>query len=151
NSFKNRGVPDENLSRLYEKTDGLIEEAYQEVRNISHLKNLGVVGNQGLLTAVKKLAEKMTVPGKLTVSVVPFGLNERLENSLEVTLFRIIQELCTNIIKHSEANEVYIYITQHSPREMNIMIEDNGKGFNARNMPPGDGIGLKTIEKKVES
>jgi signal transduction histidine kinase len=62
----------------------------------------------------------------------------------------MIQELCTNIIKHSQANEVNIYLTQHNNSEINIIIEDNGKGFNPKQAMLKDGIGLKSIEKKVE-
>jgi len=135
---------------LYDKTDDLIEEAYQKVRNISHLKNLGVVGSQGLLVAVKKMAEKMSILERLKINVIPFGLTERLDNPTEVSLFRMIQELCTNIIKHSSATEVNIYLTQHNPTEINIIIEDNGTGFDTKATTIKDGIGLKSIEKKVE-
>lgn len=135
---------------LFDKTDALLEETYQKVRNISHLKNMGVVGSDGLVVAVKKMAEKMSVINRLTVNVIPFGLNQRLSNTTEVTLFRIIQELCTNVIKHSQATEINIYLTQHSPDLLNIIIEDNGKGFDYKKVTNSDGIGLKTIEKKVE-
>ena len=135
---------------MFNKTDGLIEEAYQEVRNISHLKNLGVIGSQGLLIAVRKMAEKMSILEKLHINVIPFGLTERLDNTVEVTLFRIIQELCTNIIKHSKATEVNIYLTQRSSSEINIIIEDNGKGFFPNKITDHEGIGLKSIEKKTE-
>ena len=137
-------------NEVREKTKSLIEETYQKVRNLSHLKNLGVVGSQGLLVAVRKMAEKMTVINKLEVNVYPYGLEERLENQLEVTLFRMIQELCTNAIKHSGATQVNIYLTQHQNRELNIMIEDNGKGFDPALQPRADGMGLNNIEKKTE-
>lgn len=153
-NFENLKRHDANSSttenKLFEKTDDLIEEAYQKVRNISHLKNLGVIGSEGLVIAVKKMAEKMSVIEKLQINVIPHGLNERLENTLEITLFRMIQELCTNIIKHSKATEVNIYLTQHNDNELNIIIEDNGKGFNPKDLIVKDGIGLKSIEKKVE-
>ena len=137
-------------NNLYDKTDDLLEEAYQKVRNISHLKNLGVVGSQGLLVAVKKMAEKMSILERLKINVIPFGLTERLDNQTEVSLFRMIQELCTNIIKHSAANEVNIYLTQPNPKEINIIIEDNGTGFDPKKTTQNEGIGLKSIEKKVE-
>lgn len=137
--------------KLYEKTEELINETYVQVRNISHLKNLGVVGNEGLLVAVKKMAEKMSVINRLQFKVIPFGLNERLESNLEITLFRMIQELSSNIIKHSEATEVTIYLTQHHNHQLNVMIEDNGKGFDTAALKDENtGIGLKNIEKKVE-
>lgn len=92
----------------------------------------------------------MTVINRLTINVIPFGLTQRLANSTEITLFRIIQELCTNIIKHSEADEVNVYLTQHNNDLINIIIEDNGKGFDYKKVQKTDGIGLKSIEKKVE-
>ena len=136
--------------KLFNKTDALLDEAYHKIRNISHLKNLGIIGNEGILVAVKKMAEKMTVINRLQFNVIPFGLTQRLDNSTEVTLFRIIQELCTNIIKHSQASEVNIYLTQHNPSLINLIIEDNGKGFDYKKVTKKDGIGLKSIEKKVE-
>lgn len=149
-NLKRNENPEKSEINLYEKTDNLIEEAYQKVRNISHLKNLGVVGSQGLLVAVKKMAEKMSVLERLQIKVIPFGLTERLDNQTEVSLFRMIQELCTNIIKHSAATEVNIYLTQHNPTEINIIIEDNGNGFDPKKATQKGGIGLKSIEKKVE-
>jgi len=150
NLKRQKDIIDDNENRLFEKTDALIDEAYQEVRNISHLKNLGVIGSHGLEIAVKKMAEKMSILKKLTINVIPFGLNERLDNQKEIALFRMIQELCTNIIKHSQATEVNIYLTQHNRSDINIIIEDNGKGLDIKKIISKDGIGLKSIEKKVE-
>ncbi|HEU0135821.1 MAG TPA: sensor histidine kinase [Flavobacterium sp.] len=135
---------------IYIKTDDLLEEAYQKVRNIAHLKNLGIIGTEGLLNAVKAMAEKMSVINQLKINVFPYGLNERLENQKEIVLFRMIQEICHNIIKHSGATEANIYLTQHSEKELNIIVEDNGKGFDSKKISHRHGIGLRNIEKKTE-
>jgi signal transduction histidine kinase len=135
--------------QIGEKTKELIEEAYSKVRNLSHLKNLGVVGSQGLLIAVEKMAEKMTILNKLEVKVYPYGLEQRLDNQLEVTLFRMIQELCTNALKHARATHINIYLTQHQ-HQLNIMIEDDGIGFDPSTLTGADGMGLRNIEKKTE-
>ncbi|NHN26875.1 tetratricopeptide repeat protein [Flavobacterium jejuense] len=139
----------ENNELLYDKTNQIIDEAYNEVRNIAHLKNSGVIGKEGLLLAVKKMAEKMSVPNKIIFNVIPSGLNNRIENTVEVLLFRIIQELATNCIKHANASEVNIYLNQYD-NEINVMVEDNGKGFESNKIDKNDGIGLKNIERKVE-
>lgn len=140
----------EEENKLYEKTDDLIEEAYQKVRDMAHLKNTGIIGNEGLVPAVKKMADKMSVLNLLEMNVIPFGLKDRLDNKLEVSLFRMIQELCTNIIKHAKASEVNIYLTQHNGTDINLIIEDNGIGFDPKKIKSSDGMGLKNIEKKVE-
>ena len=57
----------------------------------------------------------MSILEKLKINVIPFGLTQRLDNTIEVNVFRMLQELWTNIIKHSNSTEVNIYITQGTP------------------------------------
>ena len=57
----------------------------------------------------------MSILEKLKINVIPFGLTQRLDNTIEVKVFRMLQELWTNIIKHSNSTEVNIYITQGTP------------------------------------
>lgn len=135
--------------KLYDRTDNLIEEAYQKVRSLAHAKNAGVFANEGLIPALKKLAEKISIPGRLAITVTSFGFNKRLENKLEITIFRIIQELATNIIKHSKASEANVQLTHHDDN-INIIIEDNGIGIKKSEQNKADGMGLQTIIKKTE-
>ena len=139
----------ENEEELFTKTGKLLEEAYQEVRTMAHAKNSGVIAKKGLLPAVEKLARNASGASKLTIEVQDFGLTERIDNTLEITIFRIIQELVTNIIKHANASEASISLTQHDTT-LSIIVEDNGKGFNPRTMNDKDGMGLSSIEKRVE-
>ncbi|WP_299213757.1 sensor histidine kinase [uncultured Aquimarina sp.] len=139
----------ENIEELYSKTNNLLDEAYQKVRTIAHEKNSGVMAKQGLLPAVKNLAKKASNGDGLLIEVQDYGLDERLDNALEISIFRIIQELITNTIKHANASEIHISLTNHDSL-LNIIVEDNGKGFNAKILPEKDGMGLKSIEKRIE-
>lgn len=138
-----------NIEELYNKTDDLLNEAYYKVRTIAHEKNSGVIAKQGLLPAIKNLAKKASNGEEFQIEVQDHGLDERLDNTLEISIFRIIQELITNAIKHANASEISILLTNHDSL-LNIIIEDNGKGFNAKKLPNKDGIGLKNIEKRIE-
>ena len=149
NNLKQQNTTIVDGDHLFEKTDELIEEAYQKVRTIAHTKNAGVIANQGLLPAIINIAKKVSIPGKFAVEVIPFGLEERIENTLEVTIFRMIQEIITNTIKHAEATKISINLTQHD-NVLNIIVEDNGKGFNPKKIDKKEGMGLTNIEKKVE-
>lgn len=142
------GIKEEE-KEMFAKTDDLIEEAYQKVRGMAHAKNAGVIGSEGLVPAVQNIAKKVSIPNKLKVQVIPFGMTERLENALEVTLFRMIQEIITNTIKHARASEITISLTQDED-SINIIIEDNGKGFNPKAINKKEGMGLANIEKKTE-
>ena len=128
----------------------LLEEAYQKIRGIAHGKNSGVMSDQGLLYAVQNMANSISESKVLEVLVEDFGMGERLENSLELSIFRMIQELVANVIKHAEATKVTIQLTQHQDN-LNIIIEDNGKGFDwSKINRNSSGMGLVTIEKRVE-
>ncbi|MBO0323540.1 sensor histidine kinase [Muricauda sp. CAU 1633] len=139
----------DDVDKLYSKTNALIDEAYHKIRAIAHAKNSGVIAKQGLLKAVEHMAEKVSAANNITIEVKDFGLDNRLENSLEHTLFRIIQELITNIIKHSNATYANIHITNHGDA-LNIMVEDNGVGFQSdKIISKSTGMGLKSIDKRV--
>lgn len=133
---------------LYKKTENLIDETYLKVRSIAHVKNAGVIANKGLLVAIKLMAEKISDANKITIHVLDFGLDKRLENKLEITLFRIIQELITNIIKHANASEATINIALYD-QNLNIIIEDNGKGFKYDKTGLKEGIGLSSIKTRI--
>ena len=144
----NQTTPEEDAV-LFDKTDALLDEAYQKIRGLAHTKNAGVIANEGLLPAILNMAKKATVPGRLKIEVVPFGLDERIDPTIEVNIFRMIQEILTNAIKHAEANEITIHLTQHHDI-LNIIVEDNGKGFVPKKIDTKEGMGLPNIEKKIE-
>ncbi|KAB1153604.1 hypothetical protein F7018_16170 [Tenacibaculum aiptasiae] len=138
-----------NQDELYAKTEKLIDETYLKVRNIAHAKNAGVIANKGLLVAVKMMAEKISDANKITIEVLDFGLDKPMENSLEIVVFRIVQELTTNIIKHANATHATINISQFDSN-LNIIIEDNGQGFNMSTIELKNGMGLNSIQTRIK-
>jgi signal transduction histidine kinase len=96
------------------------------------------------------MADKVSASNTIKIEVLDHGLDHRLENSLELTLFRVIQELITNVIKHTEATEVAIHITNHE-NSINIMVGDNGKGFDPYQITKTNaGMDISSIDKRVE-
>lgn len=134
---------------LFDKTEGLIDEAYKKVRSIAHAKNAGVIANQGLLVAVQMMAEKISSANTIQIEVIHYGLEKPIENSLEISLFRIIQELTTNIIKHAKAEHATINISQDQD-DITILIEDNGVGMNTSQIDSKKGMGIHSIKARVE-
>ncbi len=140
----------EENSKKTKKVSTLLEEVYQKVRSISHLKSASVMTNKTLLKAVKDMAKSITESNTITIEVFDFGVDSLLESSLELSIFRTLQELITNILKHANATEVAIHITNHKD-SINIMVEDNGIGFNPKIISKKQGMGIKNIEKRIES
>jgi len=149
NHIQKNYSPTEELRTHFDKTHKLLEEAYQEIRTLAHLKNSGVIAKNGLLPAITQLAKNTSGVKNLTIEVADFGLEDRLENTLEIAIFRIIQELVTNIIKHAQATDASISLTNHKD-VLNIIVEDNGIGFDTKKMRSSSGMGISNIEKRVE-
>jgi signal transduction histidine kinase len=135
--------------KILNNTDTLLDEAYQKVRGMAHARNTGVIAKYGLLPAVESFAAKVGATQKLNIEVSHNDFTDRLENTLELSIFRMIQELITNVIKHARATEIQLQLARHD-HYISILIEDNGIGFNASKLPQKQGMGLASIKKRVE-
>jgi signal transduction histidine kinase len=127
----------------------LIDESVKEVRVVSHSMMPNALIKSGLVSAVKEFINKISSSGSLKINLEIVGLSERLEQTVETVLFRVLQELVNNIIKHAKASEVSIQLIRHE-EELTILIEDNGVGFDVdKVLAKEGGIGLKNIQSRV--
>lgn len=149
-SFHAGESSDPNKKPSLEHSSKLLDEAYQKVRAIAHLRNAGVDPNEGLLRGVRSFASKVSKFNNLSIEINDHGMDRRLDNNLEITVFRIVQELIANVIKHAKATSTTINLTQHE-QSLNIMVEDNGIGFDAAHIKTSAGMGIYSIQKRVES
>jgi PAS domain S-box-containing protein len=121
---------------LYE----LLDTAVKETRNIAFELAPSILTDFGLPTTVTELAHRFSTP-QLQIRTQITGFTERLDLFLETCIFRIIQELINNCMKHSAASVIDLYISQTDLIE--ITIHDNGKGFDAKQQeakPTGSGF-----------
>ncbi|NRA91984.1 MAG: tetratricopeptide repeat protein [Psychroserpens sp.] len=137
----------DDFSGFYDKLKTLMSDTYNEIRSISKNKNFGAEINKGLIQSTKAIAKQISDTKRITIHVNNIDVNMRIENTLEIQIFRIIQELLTNIIKHSKASEANIQFSEQD-HTLTIMVEDNGKGFDVNK--GSNGIGLINIEKRME-
>ncbi|MDQ7949683.1 MAG: sensor histidine kinase, partial [Pedobacter sp.] len=132
---------------LFEKTLNLVDESCKEVRVIAHQMAPNVLLKSGLATAVRDFINKID-SRKLKINLETLGLQDRLDQNIETVLYRVIQETVNNVIKHAAANALDIQLTKDE-ESINVMIEDNGKGFDAMNLEKFEGIGLKNIRSRI--
>jgi two-component system NarL family sensor kinase len=83
------------------------------------------------------------------VNLIVHGLNDRLDENVETVVYRVLQELVNNVIKHAQATEITIQLI-HEATELSIMVEDNGVGFDIHTLSDKAGIGLKNITSRIE-
>ena len=127
----------------------LVDDSVKEVRAVSHNMMPNTLIKLGLASAVREFITKLGNAPTLKVDLEIVGLDNRLDNQIETVLYRVIQEIVNNIIKHAKASQISMQLIRHET-ELNIMIEDNGVGFDTNELDSFEGIGLKGIQTRIE-
>jgi two-component system NarL family sensor kinase len=125
----------------------VIDESVKEVRAVSHNMMPGVLLEKGLELAVRNFIDRIRSE-KLSIEFDIHLLSVKLESTVEIIVYRVIQEIVNNIIKHARATSVNIQLVQHE-EELVLMVEDNGIGFDINSLK-NPGIGIKNIRSRVE-
>ena len=133
---------------LAEKTMALVDESCKEVRVISHKMMPNFLLKSGIAADIKSFIEKIDEK-KLKISFESIGFKEQLEFNEEVILYRVIQELIGNVIKHANANELQISLNKTTDN-IQVKIIDNGIGFDYEKAIEKGGLGLKNILVRVQ-
>jgi len=142
-----------NLNRMEEDGDVqkivLIDqqmgEAIADLRNLSHSLSTDVIRNTGWIKAAQRLLADLEKTGTCKVS---FSAEENLpvlENEKHIILFRMIQEIINNIIKHAKAGHIK-FTAGKEPGQIIVAIEDDGKGFEPDKVAKG--AGLQNLESR---
>lgn len=116
------------LFNLVQDTQAVAEQTSREIRTLSYLLHPPLLEESGLVAAVQWFAKGFTQRSGIETKVTVSADFERLEDVIEMTLFRIVQESLTNISRHSESPTARISL-QHNPDEVVLRIEDDGKGI----------------------
>lgn len=137
-------LKDNELNQVIERLDS----ACKEVRTISHHLTPPAFDNDLLYEAIEKfLIDLINVTDlKISHEIFPQDEVEKIAPSLKNDLYRIIQELVNNIIKHAKAQNVDLQLIMHED-SLSLIIEDDGIGFNSKST--NEGIGLKNIDSRL--
>lgn len=148
-AFRNRlsGQSPEDLE-VYGKALTLVDESCREVRSVSHSIMPNALIKSGLGSAIKDFVEKIEA-SRLRINLHTQGLNEALDDRIELIVYRIIQESVNNVIRHSKADQLDIAIIRDN-EGLSVSVEDNGIGFNLADLERREGIGMKNIRARVQ-
>jgi PAS domain S-box-containing protein len=134
------------LADFKKQVDHFLLEAISETRRISHELMPGILGDVGLEAAIEDIGRKLS-NANLNLQCQVYRLDHPVEKHLQLAIYRIIQELANNIVKHAGASKASIQIRQKKD-SLVLLAEDNGVGFGLKpDHPPG--IGLKAIRDRV--
>jgi two-component system, NarL family, sensor kinase len=131
----------------------IIDDTIQLIRNISHSLLPPTLKNFGLESAVNDLFQKISGSGSMNASSRFHDYKERLQTETELIIFRVIQELVNNILKHSNAS--FIHLTQNtSGNKFFIRLHHDGRGLTQADFEKLNksnvGLGLKNIQSRLK-
>jgi signal transduction histidine kinase len=128
----------------------LLDNSIQELRRVAHNMMPEALINFGLKDALSDFCHQITSNKNLKIIFNPVGANMRLDQTLEITIYRIAMELINNALKHAQASEIMVQLVQEEKR-VYLTIQDNGKGFDIDKINALTSFGLKNIRARVES
>jgi signal transduction histidine kinase len=143
-------LTDSRKEELFDTTFKSIDEAFNELRNISHNLAPALLSEKGLIEALKNLSDLVNKTNHLQMQLESFGFTTDLDSLTEHTLYRAIQELLNNVIKHAKASLFTVQLIK-SEEEVTLMVEDNGRGFDVDGTGTNNGGGIGNIKSRVEN
>ncbi|WP_345112143.1 PAS domain S-box protein [Hymenobacter algoricola] len=130
-------------------TLSLLEDAIRATRTISFELTPGILEDFGLKIALEELGKRIP-KHNLRIHLNLVGLDRPRPRPVEIALYRVVQELLNNIIRHAQASEAFIHVV-HEGRHVHISVEDNGVGIGTgQEGAPPKGIGLAGIHNRID-
>lgn len=125
----------------------LVDLSIKEARNISFELAPSILNDFGLTITIEEIGRRLSTD-KLSIQTSVKGLHKRLDLSVEISIFRMVQELINNAIKHAEATLIRVEVRKMKGVE--IVVSDNGIGFDQKGIEiPLKGMGLSNLKSKV--
>ncbi len=140
---------DKGISDIAAKAKDLLNEASSEIRTISHNMMPSVLSKFGLYEALGDIFESLDEDSGISAEFIIEGEKRRLDENSEIMVFRFMQELANNTIKHAKASNVHCKI---HIEETGFIIDysDNGVGFDEKSADSNSSFGLNGINSRVD-
>jgi signal transduction histidine kinase len=149
-----KGRGDTGADEKLQKTQDVLFSVATTVRELSHRLTPLAIDKYGFKRAVEDMAETINISGKLRIQAVIVGFGETgrvggtggYPAAFLSDLYRMLQELVHNVVKHAQATHVLLEVVEHE-RVISVMVEDDGVGINEETAVKGKG--LETVRSKI--
>ncbi len=131
---------------IFQNVQNQLQDAYREIRLISHNLQPAELEKQGFQKAVERLAEKINLSQKIKISID----NQQLtgfSKEIEFNLYSILLELVNNTIKHAQAKNIKITFSKTDNLNWQLHYSDDGNGLDKISK---EGFGLQNIKSRLE-
>jgi signal transduction histidine kinase len=128
----------------------MLDSSIKEMRRVAHNMMPEALVKFGLDTALKDFCADINNSGALQVSYQSIGLeNVMIDQTVAITIYRIVQELINNTMKHAAAKTAVVQVSKTN-NQLTVTVEDDGKGFDTTILQHSKGIGWSNIQNRVE-
>ena len=138
----------ESDSILFDKPVTQLDNTIAELRKVAHNLMPDALVKFGLNNAVEDFCKAMQVSGGTKIVCQQLGEVRVLSNPVNLNIYRIIQELINNALKHAKPKQILVQLTT-TKEKLFITVEDDGKGFELARLQKADGIGYSNITHRV--
>ena len=136
--------------QYFERSMDMLDNSIREMRRVAQNMMPEALVQFGLDVALKDLALEINRTGIIKVIYESMGLAlVKVEPTIAITIYRIIQELVNNVIKHSTAQQVFVQLLMEE-KKLIVNVDDNGTGFDKSTLQSNPGMGWKNIVTRVE-
>ncbi len=144
-NMKGNAILPETDIPAFENALEMLDGSIRELRRVAHNLMPESLMRYGLKAALSDFCGSIDI-----VKLHYFGNDQRMDERYEVAIFRIAQELVNNAIKHSKSRQINVQVIQEQER-INLVVQDNGIGFNPDKLKDMNTSGLSSIRSRVES
>ncbi|CAH0994529.1 hypothetical protein EMA8858_00639 [Emticicia aquatica] len=149
-TMKQSFILQEEHALAFEKSMNLLDSSLAELRRVSHNMMPESLVKLGIQDALRDYIHTISENISIKFTYQSFGLDTvLLENIYKTTIFRVIQELTTNVIRHSKATEAMVQVMIEN-NQINITIEDNGIGFDPKEVNKSKSMGILNLYHRIE-
>jgi two-component system NarL family sensor kinase len=136
--------------QAFERSMDMLDSSIREMRRVAHNMMPEALVRFGLDTALNDFCNDINQSGALKINYQSIGMEGvSIDQTTAITLYRIVQELINNTMKHAKATTAIVQLTK-SGGQLSVTVEDDGKGFDINLLKTNKGIGWTNIQNRVE-
>ncbi|MEI7736015.1 MAG: sensor histidine kinase [Ferruginibacter sp.] len=150
NSMKGNLIMTPDNAQAFERSMDMLDSSIKEMRRVAHNMMPEALVKFGLNTALKDFCNDINQSGALKLNYQSIGMdNSTIDQTTSIAIYRIVQELINNTIKHAAAKKAIVQVTQ-SEDLLTLTVEDDGIGFDPVILQRVKGIGWSNIQSRVD-
>lgn len=150
NTMKGNLIMTPDNAQAFERSMDMLDSSIKEMRRVAHNMMPEALVKFGLDTALKDFCNDINQTGALSVTYQSIGLeSEEINLTTAITIYRIVQELINNTMKHAAARQAIVQVAK-SGNQLTVTVEDDGKGFDTAIIKGTSGIGWANIQNRVD-